>query len=84
MVHGIYTYRPRASLWAAPEVLMLWECGRFCAAENKEFWKCFEKERGGIKWRPFVFYEDMMRVPEGMRRRQQEAAAQDNNRKQEE
>ena len=48
---------------------------RFCAAENKEFWACYEKERGGIGWRTSKFLQEMMRVPEGMRRMQEEGAA---------
>jgi hypothetical protein len=48
---------------------------RFCAEENKEFWSCYEKERGGFQWRPKAFVQEMMRVPEGLRRQQQEAEA---------
>ena len=31
---------------------------RFCAPENKEFWACYEKERGGIKWKPGILLND--------------------------
>jgi hypothetical protein len=41
---------------------------RFCAPENKEFWACYEKERGGIKWKPGILLNDMMLVPEGLKR----------------